>query len=129
RNLSHSVCTNLALLLFMSDFIVDFVENRDFSTVESSQRKFRYRRNLTHFGPKQLGSPTFCDSLALLLSASDCIVALVENREFPRDIQIPKELDALWSEAAWLSYFLRLIELLLHLRIKSSKANSDTEGT
>uniref|UniRef100_A0A0A0K4J2 Uncharacterized protein n=1 Tax=Cucumis sativus TaxID=3659 RepID=A0A0A0K4J2_CUCSA len=46
---------------------------------------------------------------ALLLSTSDCNVASTKSREFPTKVLIPKEPDALWPKAAWLSYFLRAI--------------------
>ena len=90
----------------MSDFIVAFVENRDFSTGFDTETTWRIlaRRGLT-----------------LLLSASDCIVASVDSREFPKEIQISKELDAFWPKAAWLSYFLWVIVLWLQLRIESSQ--------
>ena len=64
--------------------------------------------------------------LAVLLSTIDCIVASVENREFPKHIQMSYELDAFWPEAAWLSHFLCAIEMWLRPRVESSHAVSDT---
>ena len=54
---------------------------------------------------------------------------MLRESRVPHAILISKELDALWPEAAWLSYFLRVIVLWLQLRIDSSQADSDTKGT
>ena len=75
-------------------------------------RRFWYQGNSTHSDSKRPGSPTF---------SHDCIVALVESREFPTQVLIPKEPDAFWSEVAWLSYFLWAIVLWLQPRVESSQ--------
>ena len=54
---------------------------------------------------------------------------MLRESRVPHAILISKELDALWLEAAWLSYFLRVIVLWLQLRIDSSQEDSDTKGT
>ena len=47
---------------------------------------------------------------------------MLRESRVPHAILISKELDALWLEAAWLSYFLRVIVLWLQLRIESSQS-------
>ena len=102
--------------------------------VESSPRWFSYQCNNTHSNPKQHISPTFLGRLyccfsreprvlhigfntegtpsilallgfALLPSTCDYYVASTKSRGFPTHFLKSKESDALWHEAAWLSYF------------------------